>query len=380
MYCVSIILSVFHFLTHILLQRNKSFFSENIMLSKENFRSYIYIECKRGQTATAIYQQLLQAGVENPPSRTTVFEWWNRFSQGRVSLDDDQRCGRPISLATDDNVTRVKELLDADPHLSLRMLSMDMDFSKDTVRNILTAGGFRKVCSRWVPHNLTQAHKQARVECAQDMLHRFRSNSIEDCSKFWCTEDETWALYQTPNTKAQNMVWLAPGQPKPSVVKPQLTNRKVLLLVAFTADKKLSIDGVNPGVTVDSERYVEFAHRTGELWRKLRFRPTKLASLWWQHDNARCHAAAATANFFARRRTILIKQAPYSPDLNLCDRWVNKILKQAFRNHHFASGDEMVQHSLQAMQQVPEERYISEFKNLFKYCERVIECQGDYCT
>lgn len=349
-------------------------------LSKENFRSYIFIEFKRGQTATQIHQQLLSAGVENVPSRTTVFEWWNRFNQGRMSMDDDERCGRPISVATEATLAKARKLIADEPHLSLRMLAMELDCSKDTVRNILTSNlGLRKVCSRWVPHHLTQANKQARIECAMEMLQRYKSNSLEDCCQFWCTEDETWALYDTPKTKAQNMVWLSPGQPKPTVVKPKLTNRKVLLIVAFTADKKIFIDAVESGVTLNAERYIQFVHRTGEIWRKLRHKQTKLASLWWQHDNARCHIAAATQKFFKRRKVTLVKQAAYSPDLNLCDRWVNKSLKQAFRNQHFSDGDEMIQHSLHVMEQVPEERYIREFKNLFSYCERVIECGGDYC-
>ena len=39
----------------------------------------------------------------------------------------------------------------------------------------------RKLCSRWIPHNLTEAHKQARVKGCKKMLKKFnqcRSNLV----------------------------------------------------------------------------------------------------------------------------------------------------------------------------------------------------------
>ena len=349
-------------------------------LSKENLRAYVFIEFKRGQTATEIYQQLCEAGIDPTPSRTTVFEWFRRFKEGRDSLSDNPRSGRPISLTTETMIGKVKSLIDEDPRRSLRMLAADLEISKDCVKNILTVNlGLRKVCSRWVPYILTPANKQARVECAQNMVNMFERNSLEDCCQFWCSEDETWALYDTPNTKAQNMAWLSPGQPKLTVAKPKLTNRKAMLLVAFTSDKKISIDSVDPGTTVDADRYIEFVQKTGERWRKLKSRPTRLSSLWWQQDNARCHVAAKTLSFFERRNVFLIKQAPYSPDLNQCDRWINRLLKQAFREAKFSSGEEIVQYSLNVLNQVSEERFINEMKHLIDYCRRVIACGGEYC-
>ncbi|KYN34026.1 hypothetical protein ALC56_11649, partial [Trachymyrmex septentrionalis] len=48
----------------------------------------------------------------------------------------------------------------------------------------------RKLCSRWIPHNLTEAQKQARVKWNKEMLKKFnrgRSNLIYNI----VTEDET---------------------------------------------------------------------------------------------------------------------------------------------------------------------------------------------
>ena len=109
------------------------------------------------------------------------------------------------------------------------------------------------------------------------MVNMFEANSLKDCSQFWCSEDETWARYDTPNTKSQNMALLSPGQPKLTVIKPKLKNQKAMLLVAFTADKKISIDSLGPRTTVDADRYIKFVQKEGERWRKLKHRPTRLS-------------------------------------------------------------------------------------------------------
>lgn len=76
------------------------------------------------------------------------------------------------------------------------------------------------------------------------------------------------------------MAWRAPGQPKLAIVKPKITDRKAMALVAFTANK-ISNEAIDPRTTVDADRYTEFVNKTGELWQKLKSRPTRLSSLWW---------------------------------------------------------------------------------------------------
>jgi len=89
--------------------------------------------------------------------------------------------------------------------------------------------------------------------------------------------------------------------------------KKTLLLLAFTADQKISVDICSPGETVNSsERYVEFVRSTGEKWWHVRRNPKKLTELLWQHDNARPHTSKETIEFFQHRGVTLIKQSPYT--------------------------------------------------------------------
>jgi len=43
--------------------------------------------------------------------RTTIFEWYSRFKNGRITVDDDPRQGRPLSQRTEENVTQISNLI-----------------------------------------------------------------------------------------------------------------------------------------------------------------------------------------------------------------------------------------------------------------------------
>jgi len=40
-------------------------------------------------------------------SQTTIFEWHKQFREGRESVKNDKRSGRPQTSQTDDNITAV---------------------------------------------------------------------------------------------------------------------------------------------------------------------------------------------------------------------------------------------------------------------------------
>ena len=105
-------------------------------LNKEHFRAYIFIETQRGRKPCEIYQQLQESHLDIP-SQTTVYEWCKRLKDVRLSLEDEVRCGRPITSSTPENVKLLKDL-DEQPRTSLRLLSEATGLSKDTIRHILT--------------------------------------------------------------------------------------------------------------------------------------------------------------------------------------------------------------------------------------------------
>ena len=215
-------------------------------ITTENYRAYVYLEHLRGQQPTQIYNQLVNTSMHNIPSLPKIFRWCQQYSEGnRSTLMHEPRSGRPSTSTRAESIAKIKESLDNEPHQSLRQLSDSFGISKDSVRNILINHlRLRKVCSVWVPYNLSQRNKDDRMICANAIIDLIENNSSADLMKH-------------------------PSTPKFRVTRPKLTNRKVMLLFAFTGDKKIYIELYNPGETVTSALYVAFIHSTGEHWRKL---------------------------------------------------------------------------------------------------------------
>ena len=71
--------------------------------------------------------------------------------------------------------------------------------------------------------------------------------------------------FNIATTKSENRSWIKKNAERPRVVRSELTNRKTLLLIAFTPNKKLSIEATE-GESVDAIRYIEFVQNTGLKW------------------------------------------------------------------------------------------------------------------
>jgi hypothetical protein len=54
---------------------------------------------------------LREAIGEHSLSWVVVFEWHSRFKAGRVSVEDDERSGRPSASKTTENVEKFLELV-----------------------------------------------------------------------------------------------------------------------------------------------------------------------------------------------------------------------------------------------------------------------------
>ncbi|MBZ5796149.1 hypothetical protein K8353_39195 [Burkholderia contaminans] len=59
-----------------------------------------------GHSATDTFAKLQHAYGHSVFSRTQVSRWFQAFSEGRESIEDEPRSGRPSSSRTDENVDR----------------------------------------------------------------------------------------------------------------------------------------------------------------------------------------------------------------------------------------------------------------------------------
>ena len=67
---------------------------------------------------------------EEAMCRTQTYEGWKRFKEGRTSVDDDPRSGRPSTSKTDDSVAKVREVIRSNRRLTVREVVEEVSISK----------------------------------------------------------------------------------------------------------------------------------------------------------------------------------------------------------------------------------------------------------
>jgi hypothetical protein len=87
-----------------------------------------------------------------------------KFSEGRTSIEDEHRAGRPVAIATPEMLQRVEDIIRAERRVTVDAVATAVGCSRGQAYNVMHEGlGFHKVCSRWVPRQLTPQHKNQRM-------------------------------------------------------------------------------------------------------------------------------------------------------------------------------------------------------------------------
>jgi len=78
-------------------------------MSDHNFeqRGAIRFCFRLGHSAKETSQKLQQAYGDSVLSRAQVFRWLKAYSEGRKSIEDEPRSGRPSTAKNDENIARV---------------------------------------------------------------------------------------------------------------------------------------------------------------------------------------------------------------------------------------------------------------------------------
>ena len=97
-------------------------------------------------------------------SRANFYKWVQAFKDGRESITDDLRSGRPVDVSTPKAVQAVEDLIKSDRRVTLDEIATKLDISHGTVYAIVREKlHFSKVSCRWVPKMLTDDHKMQRL-------------------------------------------------------------------------------------------------------------------------------------------------------------------------------------------------------------------------
>jgi len=118
--------------------------------------------------AKDIHKEILPMYGEHCLSRQAVHNWMQKFSEGQTSIEDEHRAGWPAGgIATTEMLQRVEDISRAERRVTVDAVATAIGCSRGQAYNMMHEGlGFHKVCSCWVPRQLTPQHKSQRMGLA----------------------------------------------------------------------------------------------------------------------------------------------------------------------------------------------------------------------
>lgn len=338
----------------------------------------ILYDFKSGLKQQESYERLTVAFGDQAPSRASVFNWFAEFRRGRQSLEDDERCGRPISATGEENVAAVKTMVDEDSRVTVSQIEQELGISSGSVRMILHEKlRLNKVSARWVPHMLTQEQKDARVKWCREMLARFdggRSRTVWEI----VSGDESWICSFDPETKQQSAQWTPVGGAPPQKFRRDRSVAKQMVATFVSKTGHVVTIPLVTQRTVTADWYVNHClPKVLEAVPQQRPR-TRHRGLLLHHDNAPAHKAKRTQDFLDQERVQQVGHPPYSPDLAPCDFFVFPITKKQMRGVRFESPEAAVQAYIQHVEDIPALEWSHCFDKWFQRMKTCIDSAGKY--
>ena len=237
-------------------------------------------------------KQILEA-VQNiygdsAPSWVTVHDWIRCFKEGRESLEDDPRSGRPATSVTDENVNAVQAMVEEDQRIKVEVIAETLGISTGSVHSILKEWlGLSKLCARSVPKALRPDQKCQRAGCSVDFFDKFDADPDAFMGRV-VTGDEIWIYLYDSETKLQSKQWLPTGGSGPVVFKVEKSAMKLMATVFWDAEGVIMVDFLDKGKTVTCVYYEQVLHKLRAALQEKR--PGKLHQrVLFHYDNAHAH-------------------------------------------------------------------------------------------
>ena len=100
-------------------------------------RYAIKFRFKLGKNARETYGILQTSFGASCMNRASVFEWHNRFKEGRESVRNDERCDRRKEVRTPELIGQIKNFMNKDRRVSIETISTQFDVSVGTLHTII---------------------------------------------------------------------------------------------------------------------------------------------------------------------------------------------------------------------------------------------------
>lgn len=300
-------------------------------MEKLGFRYILLHEFKLGHNAAEATRNINGAWGPNSASERTVRRWFQKFSSGDLSLQNEPGQGRKSSLDNEE----LRAAVEANPETSTRVLAAGLGVTPMTVSRHLAEIGKTKKMQKWVPHDLTDDQKIARFVTCSNLLVRLKNEPFIDRI---ITCDEKWLLY---DNRKRGYVWVDKHAPPSTFPKPNLHPKKILLSVWWCCKGLIHYSFLQPGQTITADSYcrdLELMHQKLQtFWPALAKRRAPILL----QDNARPHTSRTTREKLTQLDIEVLPHPPYSPDLSPSDYHLFQGLDRFLRQKVFTNAEQV---------------------------------------
>lgn len=350
----------------------------SINFDSRDVRAIIAYSYRRALSAREATDEINNTIGTNTVTYSTVKHWYREFKFGRTSLEDIPKTGRPREVTTDENVAKIRELIQIDPRMTLVQMASILKISSERIHHILHNHlNARHVCVHWVPHLLSLDQMETRVKICRQNLKTFEKYGTDLFCRL-VTGDETFVYFYDNLNSKEAKLWVIEDEEVPKMAKREVHVKKIMYAIFFRSTGIVKVVKLEKGEKVTADWYVNKC-LTQVFGSICEYRPKSgLKRIILHHDNARPHKAAITEKFLSDNDVEVLPHPPYSPDLAPADFWLFKNMKKAFRGVVFQSEehiDSAVEAFLSGISLADWRRVYDKWYDRMK---RVIRANGDY--
>lgn len=331
-----------------------------------------------GSPPTEIYERLSRVFKDSCLSKTQVFEWCRRFKEGRISIEDDERPGRPPSSCNDNIVALVEDILNMDRRVTVEEVAEGAGISVGSAHQIIHDHlGMRKVCAKWVPKMLLPDQKATRVAICQELLHRYQQEGERFLNRI-VTQDESWFHMSEPESKEASKQWKHPDSPRPKKVLSKPSSKKVLYSFFWDNQGIIVQWPVEEGHTVTGSYHADLLRNQLHPSLKLKRRGMITHGVLLLQDNAPAHTSHVAQAAVFDLGYEQLPHPPYSPDLSPSDYFLFPRVKQELRGRHFTSRSSLGSAIFQCAQHLTDVVFKEAFLDLPRRWDKCLRARGEY--
>ena len=120
------------------------------------------------------------------------------------------------SVVIPETIDFVRQLILQNRHVTYREIEISLGISRTSIHSMLHEHlTFKKICSRWIPHNFSIAQNKTRVDWWKEMLQNYVRGASKHVYDI-VTGVESWIYAYEPESKQQLTLWMFQDEPNPT--------------------------------------------------------------------------------------------------------------------------------------------------------------------